>query len=67
MRQYFRRQEARAERFATPKSFGNNFTDIASNLWQKKENNQTPIRTLAALCDTLLPKLMNGEVIITGS
>ncbi|MDP2723331.1 MAG: restriction endonuclease subunit S [Bacteroidales bacterium] len=31
-------------------------------LFQKKEKNQTQIRTLTTLRDTLLPKLMSGEV-----
>ena len=31
-------------------------------LFQKKEKNQTQIRTLSTLRDTLLPKLMSGEV-----
>jgi len=32
------------------------------NLFSKKEKNQTQIRTLTQLRDTLLPKLMSGEV-----
>ncbi len=45
-----------------PKDLVRNFTEIVSNYWKKKTNNQTQIRTLTALRDTLLPKLMSGEV-----
>src|SRR5690606_41778120 len=38
------------------------FHDLAEELWNKIEYNQTQIRTLTALRDTLLPKLMSGEV-----
>ena len=38
------------------------FTTIVSNYWKKKNINQTQIRTLTTLRDTLLPKLMSGEV-----
>ena len=38
------------------------FTIIVSNYWKKKNINQTQIRTLTNLRDTLLPKLMSGEV-----
>jgi len=38
------------------------FTSITSNYWNKKNINQTQIRTLTSLRDTLLPKLMSGEV-----
>lgn len=38
------------------------FSSVVSNYWQKKDSNQTQIRTLTALRDSLLPKLMSGEV-----
>jgi type I restriction enzyme S subunit len=38
------------------------FENITDRLEKKKESNQTQIRTLTALRDTLLPKLMSGEV-----
>lgn len=38
------------------------FQKIASNFWDKINHNQTKIHTLTALRDTLLPKLMSGEV-----
>lgn len=38
------------------------FTSIVSNHWKKKNFNQSQIATLTALRDTLLPKLMSGEV-----
>lgn len=38
------------------------FTKLVRNLWNKKNINQTQIRTLTNLRDTLLPKLMSGEV-----
>lgn len=38
------------------------FQKIASNSWDKINHNQTQIRTLTALRDTLLPMLMSGEV-----
>ena len=37
---------------------------ILLEYWEKKEINQTQIRTLTALRDTLLPKLMSGEVTV---
>jgi type I restriction enzyme S subunit len=40
------------------KEFGN----IANNAWEKIEKNHIQIRTLEKLRDTLLPKLMSGEV-----
>lgn len=45
-----------------PKSKLNDFETIASSFWKKIELNQTQIRTLTTLRDTLLPKLMSGEV-----
>jgi type I restriction enzyme S subunit len=38
------------------------FGNLASTYWTKINNNQTQIRTLTQLRDTLLPKLMSGEV-----
>jgi len=38
------------------------FGNLTSNIWDKINQNQTQIRTLTNLRDTLLPKLMNGEV-----
>lgn len=38
------------------------FTNHANNLFNKIITNQTQIRTLTALRDTLLPKLMSGEL-----
>lgn len=35
---------------------------IMNPLWEKYITNQTQIRTLEKLRDTLLPKLMSGEV-----
>jgi len=38
------------------------FESFADEIFRKIKSNQTQIRTLTALRDTLLPKLMNGEV-----
>ena len=38
------------------------FSDIAHDAWEKIENNHTQIQILEGLRDTLLPKLMSGEV-----
>lgn len=38
------------------------FEEIVSNFFKKIKSNQTQIRTLTTLRDTLLPKLMSGEV-----
>ncbi|MCP4109742.1 MAG: hypothetical protein GY749_30195 [Desulfobacteraceae bacterium] len=38
------------------------FSEYADNAWNKIEYNHRQIRTLEKLRDTLLPKLMNGEV-----
>lgn len=43
------------------------FNDFANFCVPKLNSNNKQIRTLTALRDTLLPKLMNGEVIVTGS
>jgi type I restriction enzyme S subunit len=41
------------------------FANIAHNSWGKIEKNHIQIRTLEKLRDTLLPKLMSGEVRVT--
>lgn len=38
------------------------FTDYADNAWDKIDNNHIQIKTLENMRDTLLPKLMSGEV-----
>jgi len=38
------------------------FDEITKNFWMKIKNNRQQIRTLTQLRDTLLPKLMSGEV-----
>jgi type I restriction enzyme S subunit len=38
------------------------FSGIVQKFWDKKETNQAQIQTLEQLRDTLLPKLMSGEV-----
>jgi type I restriction enzyme S subunit len=43
----------------------NEFERLVSSFWDKIKSNQTQIRTLTALRDTLLPKLMSGEVTVT--
>ena len=45
-----------------PKSKILEFETFAKGIEEKNKNNQTQIRTLTALRDTLLPKLMSGEV-----
>jgi type I restriction enzyme S subunit len=45
-----------------PKEILDSGMDRITPLFRKKEKNQTQIRTLTALRDTLLPKLMSGEV-----
>lgn len=45
-----------------PKKILDAFSEIASVSWKKIEENRDQIRTLARLRDTLLPKLLNGEV-----
>jgi len=44
------------------KNFINDFSIKIKPLVQKQYRNQTQIRTLTALRDTLLPKLMSGEI-----
>jgi len=50
------------EFFLPPKELIYSFSIKAENLIQKKNKNQKQIRTLQSLRDTLLPKLMSGEV-----
>ncbi len=38
------------------------YTEIVKNYWKKKNSNNKQIRTLTGLRDTLLPKLMSGEI-----
>jgi len=38
------------------------FSEYADSVWKKIEHNHKQIRTLEKLRDTLLPKLMSGEV-----
>jgi len=45
-----------------PKALISRFGELASSYWEKIYSNQTQIRTLTTLRDTLLPKLMSGEV-----
>jgi type I restriction enzyme S subunit len=45
-----------------PKEILDKFDYIVSELYDKIKSNQTQIHTLTALRDTLLPKLMSGEV-----
>ncbi len=45
-----------------PKSKLMDFSDLAKNSWSKLSTNQAQIRTLERLRDTLLPKLMSGDV-----
>ncbi len=45
-----------------PKALISRFGELASSYWDKIHSNQIQIRTLTALRDTLLPKLMSGEV-----
>lgn len=47
-----------------PNSLINEFSKKVKPLVQKQFRNQTQIRTLTALRDTLLPKLMSGEVTV---
>lgn len=45
-----------------PKEKVERFSNIVSAYWKKKDVNQNQIRSLTKLRDTLLPKLMSGEV-----
>lgn len=45
-----------------PETKINEFNQLVDPFWKKKIENQTQIRTLAKLRDTLLPKMMSGEV-----
>ena len=48
-----------------PLSFVQEFSKRTNQFWIKIQNNQTQIRTLTRTRDTLLPKLMSGELKIT--
>jgi len=50
------------EFFLPPKDIIEKFTEQASNLLNKKNTNISQIRTLEKMRDTLLPKLMSGEI-----
>ena len=45
-----------------PKEKVAEFSEIVISWWKKKDLNHFQIRTLEKLRDTLLPKLMSGEV-----
>lgn len=45
-----------------PKQQVKEFSAIITNYWKKKESNHSQIETLTKLRDTLLPKLMSGEI-----
>ncbi len=45
-----------------PQDKMNAFASISSDIWEKIEYNYSQINTLQSLRDTLLPKLMSGEV-----
>ena len=45
-----------------PTDFQKDNTPVLAEIYQKKEANRSQIRTLEKLRDTLLPKLMSGEV-----
>jgi type I restriction enzyme S subunit len=45
-----------------PKEKVNIFTENVRNYWKKKNSNHNQIKTLTQIRNTLLPKLMNGEV-----
>ena len=49
-----------------PRQLINNFEEKASALFNKKKNNLNQIHTLQSLRDTLLPKLISGEVRLKG-
>jgi len=45
-----------------PKEIADNFSEIITPIFKKLKNNNSQIQTLSALRDTLLPKLMSGEL-----
>jgi len=49
-----------------PKEIVQKFTETVSSCFEKISNNNSQIQTLSALRDTLLPKLMKGEVRVKG-
>jgi len=48
--------------YLPPKELVQKFTSVVSDYWEKKNKNTQQIRTLTQLRDSLLPKLMSGEV-----
>jgi type I restriction enzyme S subunit len=44
------------------RSILNNFREFANTVFQKIRSNNSQIETLSTLRDTLLPKLMNGDI-----
>ncbi len=49
-----------------PKELIDNFTNLIFDFWRKKDLNNQQIQTLQATRDTLLPKLISGEVRLKG-
>ncbi|NOK32798.1 hypothetical protein HMI49_06250 [Corallococcus exercitus] len=49
---------------AAPRTLQERFSDFASPLLELAAKNTAQITTLAALRDTLLPKLLSGEILI---
>jgi len=49
-----------------PKELANKFTETVGFCFEKISNNNSQIQTLSNLRDTLLPKLMKGEVRVEG-
>lgn len=43
-----------------------NFNIFTQPIFSKLKNNNSQIQSLSTLCDTLLPKLMKGEVRVKG-
>ena len=48
----------------SPREIVKNFEEVASSIDQKIFNNYSQIKTLSHLRDTLMPKLMSGNVMI---
>lgn len=49
-----------------PKPLVKKFNEAVDHIFEKIKSNQTQIRTLTALRDSLLPKLMSGEIMTSG-
>ena len=45
-----------------PHEIKKSFDDVASGIWEKIHINQRQAQTLAQLRDTLLPKLISGQL-----